>query len=32
MKLPYSILVNKCSGGFNNINDLYAKSCVSDVV
>ena len=32
MNLPYSILVNKCRGSFNNINDLYAKSCVSDVV
>ena len=21
----YSILVNQCSGSFNNINDLYAK-------
>ena len=26
---PYSILVNKCSRICNNINDLYAKLCVS---
>ena len=29
---PYRILVDKCSGSCNNINDLYAKSCVPDVV
>ena len=29
---PYSILVNKCGGICNNINDPYAKSCVLDVV
>ena len=29
---PYSILVNKCSGSCNNINDPYAKLWVSDVV
>ena len=29
---PYSILVNKCSGSCNNINDPYAKLCVSDDV
>ena len=29
---PYIILVNKCSGSCNNINDPYAKLCVSDVV
>ena len=29
---PYSIEVNKCSGSCNNINDLYAKLCVPDVV
>ena len=28
---PYSILVNKCSGSCNNINNPYAKLCVSDV-
>ena len=30
--IPYSILANKCSGSCNNINDSYAKLCVSDVV
>ena len=29
---PYSILVNKCSGSCNNINDPYAKLCVPDIV
>ena len=29
---PYSILVNKCSGSCNNINNPYAKLCVPDVV
>ena len=29
---PFSISVNKCSGSCNNINDPYAKLCVSDVV
>ena len=28
---PDSILVNKCSGICNNINDSYTKLCVSDV-
>ena len=28
----YSNLVNKCSGSCNNINDLYAKWCVPDVI
>ena len=28
---PYSVEVIKCSGSFNNINDPYAKLCVSDV-
>ena len=27
---PYSILVNKCSGSSNNVNDPYAKLCVPD--
>ena len=27
---PYSIKVNKCSGVCNNINDAYAKICVSE--
>ena len=26
---PFSIKVNKCSGSCNNINDLYAKLCIS---
>ena len=29
---PYSININKGSGSCNNINDLYAKLCVPDVV
>ena len=29
---PYSVKINKCSGGCNNINDPYAKLCVPDVV
>ena len=28
----YSILVNKCSGSCNDINNFYAKLCVPDVV
>ena len=28
---PYSILVNKCSGSCNNINDPYAKLFAPDV-
>ena len=28
----YSILVNKWSGSCNNINDPYAKLCVSDII
>ena len=27
-----SILVNKCSGSFNNINDPYTTQCVPDVI
>ena len=27
----YSILVNKCSGSCNSINDPYTKLCISDV-
>ena len=27
-----SIKTSKCSGSCNNINDLYAKLCVSDIV
>ena len=29
---PFSIKTSKCSGSCNNINDLYAKLCVPDVV
>ena len=29
---PFSIKESKCSGSCNNINDPYAKICVSDVV
>ena len=29
---PYSILVNKCNGSCNNINDPYTKLCVSEFV
>ena len=29
---PFSIKVNKCSRSCNNINDPYAKLCVTDVV
>ena len=29
---PFSIKVNKCNGTCNNINDPYAKLCVTDVV
>ena len=29
---PYSILVNKCNGSYNNISDPYAKLCVPDIV
>ena len=29
---PYSINVNKCSGSCSNINDLYAKLCIPDIV
>ena len=25
---PFSISINKCSGGCNNINDPYAKLCL----
>ena len=28
----FSIKTNKCSGSCNNINDLYTKICVPDVV
>ena len=29
---PLSIKISKCSISCNNINDLYAELCVSDVV
>ena len=29
---PFSIKINKCSGNCNNINDPYARICVSDTV
>ena len=29
---PYSVKIRQCSGSCNNINDPYAKLCVSDVV
>ena len=29
---PYDVLANKCSDNCNNINNLYAKLCVPDVV
>ena len=29
---PYGILINKCSGSSNNINNLHAKLCLPDVV
>ena len=29
---PFSIKISKCSGSFSNINDPYAKLCVTDVV
>ena len=28
---PYSVLVNKCNGSCNDINDPFAKLCVPDV-
>ena len=31
MFFPFSIKTSNCSGSCNNINDLYAKLCVSDV-
>ena len=29
---PFSIKVNMCCGSCNNINDPYAKLCVSDII
>ena len=28
---PYSVKISKCNGSCNNVNDPYAKVCVSDV-
>ena len=28
---PFSIKTSKCSGNCNNINDLYARTCVPDI-
>ena len=32
MFFPFSIKISKCSGSCNNINNLYVKLCVPDVV
>ena len=32
MFYPFSIKINKCSGNCNNINDPYARICVSDAI
>ena len=29
---PFRIKISKCSGSFNNINNPYAKLCISNVV
>ena len=29
---PFSIKISRCRGSCNNINDLYAKMCVPDVI
>ena len=29
---PFSVKINKCNGSCNNINDPYARICVSDIV
>ena len=29
---PYSVKISKCSGSWNNINDLFGKLCVPDVL
>ena len=31
-RTPFSIKTSKCSGSCNNINNPYAKLCVSDAV
>ena len=32
MFYPYSMIINKCKGSCNTINDSYAKLCVSDTI
>ena len=32
MFYPYSIIINKCKGSCNTINDPYAKLCVPDTI
>ena len=32
MFYPFSVKINKCSGNCNNIDDLYARICVSHVI
>ena len=29
---PFSIKINKCSGNCNNINNPYAKICITDII
>ena len=29
---PFSVKMNRCSGNYNSVNDLYAKICVPDIV
>ena len=29
---PFSVKINRCSGNCNNINDPYARICISDPV
>ena len=29
---PFSIKISKCSGNCNNINNMYAKICVPDII
>ena len=29
---PFSVKINRCSGNCNNINDSYARICISDTV
>ena len=32
MFYPYSIIINKCKGSCDTINDQYAKLCVRDII